>query len=212
MTQRSAGNGAQRSRAWTFVAIALIVFTLLGVGYAWIARKPPSALHSEAPETVRIAAVAYIGSCPILMAQANGYFASEGVAVAIKFEPNGKAALEEALDGRADLATAADVPIMYAAASGRPVSVVATIATMEDHAIIGRRDRGIGTPASLKGKRIGVSLGTTTQFFLDAFLNRQKLSPTDVTVINLPPAELRDTLARGDIDAVVLYQPFLNMS
>ena len=146
------------------------------------------------------------------MAQANGYFASEGIDPVIKFEANGKAALAEALQEQADLATTADIPVMYAAMSGRPVSVVAIMTTMEDHAIVGRADRGIVAPASLKGKRIGVSFGTTTQFFLDAFLNREKLSPSDVTVVDLPPVELASALARGNIDAAVLYQPFLNMS
>jgi NitT/TauT family transport system substrate-binding protein len=84
--------------------------------------------------------------------------------------------------------------------------------TMEDHAIIGRRDRGILTPAGLKGKRIGVSMGTTTQFFLDAFLNRQRLAPGDVTVVNLAPRELAEALAVGEIDAAVMYQPFLDTS
>lgn len=190
----------------------LVASVLLGSSYAWSVRRA-RALDADAVDTVRIAATAYIGACPILMAQANGYFASEGVAAAIHVEPSGKAALEGALHGRADLATVADVPIMFAAVNGEPVSVVATIATAEkDHGIVGRRDRGIALPASLKGKRIGVPLGTSAHFFLDAFLNRQTLSPTDVSLVSVPPEELAGALARGDVDAVAVWQPFLSSS
>ena len=146
------------------------------------------------------------------MAKENGYLASEGVAAEVNFQANGKVALGEALQGRSDLATVADTPIMFAAVNDQPVSVIAAMTAMEDHAIVGRKDRGIVNPSSLKGKRLGVTMGTTTQFFLDAFLNRQQFSPTDITLVDMPPQKLTETLAKGDIDAVVLYQPFLNMA
>jgi NitT/TauT family transport system substrate-binding protein len=210
MTQGSLGK-TQESRAWLIRLTAIAVFGLLAGAYAWTHRETPTPVPA-AMEIIKIAAVAYIGSCPILMAKENGYLAAEGVAADISFQANGKAALAEALQGHADLATVADIPIMYAAVNGQPVSVIATMTTMEDHAIIGRKDRGIVTPANLKGKRIGVSIGTTTQFFLDAFLNRHTLSPTDVTVVDLAPQELIETISRGDIDAGVFYQPSLNMT
>ncbi len=191
--------------ATTALAAAIGVASV-GIAYVWSIGRffqvPPA-------DTIRIAAVAYVGSCPILMAQAKGYLSSEGVDAKIHFAENGKAALADALRGDADLATTADIPIMYAAFGGYPVSVVATMATMEDHAIIGRRDRGVAAPNDLRGKRIGVTMGTTTQFFLDAFLNRQRMSAADVAMINLKPSELHNAIERGDVDAAVLYQPHL---
>jgi NitT/TauT family transport system substrate-binding protein len=100
--------------------------------------------------------------------------------------------------------------MMFAAMSGQPLSIVATIATAEnDVGIVGRKDRGIATPASLKGKRIGVTLGTAGQFVLDAFLTRQKLSANEVKVRDFKPDELADALAKGDIDAASTWQPHL---
>jgi NitT/TauT family transport system substrate-binding protein len=191
--------------------VALVIVIMIAGSYVWISRRPAAAI-SEAVESVKIATVAYVGSCPILIASANGYFTDEGVAAQIHFQPNGKDALAEVLQERADLATAADIPVMYAALNGEPVSVIATMAAMEDHAILGRTDRGIDSPASLRGKRIGVTIGTTTQFFLDAYLNRNRLSPAQVTVVDMRPKGLIEALARGELDAAVLYQPFLDMS
>jgi NitT/TauT family transport system substrate-binding protein len=163
-------------------------------------------------QSVKIATVAYVGACPVLVASANGYFADEGVAAQLVFQANGKDALAEVLQQRADLATVADIPIMNAAMEGQRVSVIGTMSTMEDHAILARTDHGIGAPESLRGKRVGVTIGTTTQFFLDAFLNRHGLSPSEVTVIDLAPKALVDAITRGDLDAAVLYQPFLERS
>jgi len=154
---------------WLICAGAMAAFGSLAGNYVWTSRWP-STLDAAPTESVKIAAVAYIGSCPILMAKENGYLASEGIAAEVNFQANGKVALAEALQGRADLATAADTPIMFAAMNDQPVSVIAAMTAMEDHAIVGRKDRGIISPSSLKGKRLGVTMGTTTQFFLDAIL------------------------------------------
>ena len=199
-----------RSRVGIYGAVALIG-VVAAFWYASIFTRPP-AQPPEALETVRIGAVQYLASCPVVMAQANHYFENEGIAAVINFEANGSVALRGALDGRSDLVTVADLPVALAAASGRQVAVVATMATTEDHAVVARRDRGIDSPDKLKGKRVGVSLGTTTEFYLAAFLNRWQLSPTDVVTADLTPTQLREGIARGDLDAVVLYQPFLNAS
>ena len=210
MTPAKPLNGKTRIYA---IAGLLIVVAVLAGAYAWIARTSPS--HPAAPlESVTIATdTEYAGSCPILVAQEKGYFASEGVLVAIQPHNSGKAALHAALQGHANLATSADLPIMFAAMKGQPVYVVATIfKTEKDHGIVGRRDRGVVTPDSLKGKRIGVTLGTSGHFVLDAFLNRQRLSVREVTVRDLKPEEISAALVGGEVDAVATWEPFLGAS
>ncbi len=123
---------------------------------------------------------------------------------------SGKAALEATLQGKANLGTSADIPIMVAASKGQPVAVVATIfATQSDYAVVARKDRGIATPADLKGMRIGVTLSTSGHFVLDAFLNRQKLSMKDVTAVDLKPEDLALALSKGEIDAAATWEPFV---
>src|SRR2546430_2258468 len=139
------------------------------------------------PDPMTIAANPhYAGTGWIFVAQVKGYFANEGLSVTLQPYTTGKAALDAALEGRADLGTAADLPITFAVTNGQPVSVVATVLTVEkDHGLIGRKDQGVSTVASLNGKRIGVTLGTSAHFVLDALLIRQKLSTDDVKLHDL---------------------------
>jgi len=65
------------------------------------------------------------------------------------------------------------------------------------------------TPASLKGKQIGVPMVSAGQFVLDVILTREKLSMSDITVRDLRPEELAAALAKGDIDAASTWQPYL---
>lgn len=191
------------------MAGVLMLAALLAAGYAWTGRTP--AVQAGAPlEPVTIANIVYPGTCPVIVAQAKGYFTREGLLVTIQPYTTGKATLDAVFQGQANLGTTGDLPVMFAAMNRQPISIVATIATAEnDLGIVGRKDKGIVTPASLKGKRIGVTLVSGGHFVLDAFLTRQKLLISDVKIRNLKPDELADALAKGEVDAVSTWQPHL---
>lgn len=193
------------------VAGLLIAVALLAAGYGWMTRTPPAS-QAEPPEQITIATnTAYVGTCPVIAARERGYFASEGIQAVVQSHSSGKASLEAVLQGQAHLATVADIPIMFAGMNDRSVSVIATIFKAEkDHGIAGRRDRGVVTPGSLKGKRIGVTLSTSGHFTLDAFLTRHRLSPNEVTIRNYKPEELPLALTKGDVDAIATWEPFLD--
>lgn len=190
-------------------AAALLMAAGVFAWYRWGA-------HTAAPvpmvlEQVIIAAnTEYVGVCPLIVAQHNNYFQQEGLAVVIQRHSTGKAALDAVLDGQANLATTADIPVMFAAMNNIPIAIIATIFKTEmDHGIVARTDRGIGAASSLKGKRIGVTLSTSGHFVLNALLNRQHLASSDVTLLNLSPAEFAGALARDEIDAAATWEPFL---
>lgn len=189
-----------------FLLISVAAGSILGAAYIWY-RTSVAPASFGANERVLIVAAGSIGFCPLVMAQRNGYLATEGVTADFRFVDDGRTALEQVFDGRADLAIVGEIPIMYAAMDKKPVSILATMTTMADQVILGRRDRGVNKPTDLKGKRIGYSAGNTTQFFLDEFLIRQRLSSKDYVAIDMKPAELLKAIIRGDVDAIATYQP-----
>lgn len=195
-----------RSRAMQVLAL-LFVLLAAAVAWLWQERRQP------APPTEQLVIAAnteYVGACAVVAAQARGYFAAQGLQVKVLPFSSGKASMQAVLDGKADLATVADIPIVFAAMDGSPVKVLATLfRTGKDHGIVGRRDHGVLTPASLKGKRIGVSQGTSGHFTLDVFLNWQRMEGRDVTMVNYKPEELGQALQRGEVDAVSGWEPFL---
>ncbi|MBG6219975.1 MULTISPECIES: NrtA/SsuA/CpmA family ABC transporter substrate-binding protein [unclassified Janthinobacterium] len=196
-----------RPMIW-LAAIAL----LLALAVAAIWRLKTHAVAPPGPvEVLRLAVnVEYVGSCPVLAARAHGYFAREGIDALLQPYSSGKASLQAVLQGRAELSTVSDIPVVLASLNQQSVVIIASIFEAErDHGIVGRLDRGVSTPASLKGKRIGVTLGTSGHFTLDAFLNRQKLLPGEVTLRNYAPEQLAGALARGEIDAAAGWEPFL---
>lgn len=196
-------------RLLTLGAVLGALLLLLAGGW-WLAQR---AARPPAEPLVIAANTEYVGVCAVLAAQQQGYFAAHGLQVKVLPNSSGKASMQALLDGRADVATVADIPIVYAAINGQPVKVLATVfRTGKDHGIVGRRDHGVITPASLKGKRIGVTQGTSAHFTLDVFLNWQRLDGRDVTMVNYQPEQLGEALARGEVDAIAGWEPFLQAS
>lgn len=142
------------------------------------------------------------------IAAAEGYFEDEGLAVTLLPVSHGKAALDLLAQRKTDLAAAAEVPFVIAVLQGEPFGIAASMLSVStEMAIVARRDRGISQPADLRGKKVGVPLGTSGEYFLWAFLIRHKLPPDAATLVDLPPARIADALAQGHIDAASTWQP-----
>jgi NitT/TauT family transport system substrate-binding protein len=139
----------------------------------------------------------------IHIALTKGYFFNAGLDVKPLIHSFGKAALQSVLDGKADFATVAETPIMFSVLKGDRIFVVANIesSSMND-GVLARPDAGIARAADVKGKRIGFTPGTTSDFFLDSFLTAQGLTRHEVTPVPLAPDEMQEALLTKKVDAV----------
>lgn len=200
-TKRLAGSGLKRRR----LVVGLTAVAALAATYALSRRRetPPLAIERL---SIALPLVPHAGL--VHVAASRGFFADRGLAVTLLPQSHGKAALAELLRGGADLAASADVPVVIEVLNGAPLSIAATMASASNElAVLGRRDRGINTAADLRGRRVGVTLGTSGEFFLWAFLVRHRLAPESLTLVDLPPGRLIAALRGGSVDAIAAWQP-----
>jgi ABC-type nitrate/sulfonate/bicarbonate transport system substrate-binding protein len=162
------------------------------------------------PEKVTIAYSTAFNAVLAHIAFAKGYFKEEGLDAVPQSHAFGKLALDAVLDGKADIATAADTPIMFAIMSGKSIKIIAVIQTADRNSgIVSRHDRGIMKPSDFKGKSIGVTRGTTSDFFTAAFLISQGIDTKKVKIIDTRPDEMIAALDTGKVDAVATWNPAL---
>jgi NitT/TauT family transport system substrate-binding protein len=159
------------------------------------------------PEKITIAYSMTPNATLMHIAFAKGFFSEEGLEATPLTYTLGKLALNAVLDGKADLATVAVTPIVFAVLNGKKLSTLATIQTFSRTAIVARRDKGIEKPSDLKGKKIGVPLGTDAHFFADSFLLANGMNRHQVTLIDMEPAEMAAALDMGKVDAVSIFNP-----
>jgi len=140
----------------------------------------------------------------------NGYFTNEGLDITLKPHTSGRDSLNSVLEGKADLATTAETPIVHTLLAGETCYTIATIGTSETNmAVVARKDKGILIPSDLKGKKVGTTSRTNAAFFLDTILILNGISPDDVEIVDLQPEETFDALVGGKVDAVSVWNPHL---
>jgi ABC-type nitrate/sulfonate/bicarbonate transport system substrate-binding protein len=71
-----------------------------------------------------------------------------------------------------------------------------------------RADSGIADLAGMKGKRIGVTIGSASDVFWQALLTKFKFNPKDYKVVNVEPPEMLAALERHDVDVVSSWEPW----
>jgi NitT/TauT family transport system substrate-binding protein len=114
------------------------------------------------------------------------------------------------LSGGADLAVVAETPIARTILEDGKLKVLACIhQSSQDLAIVARKDKGIRSPADLRGKVVGCTKGTTGHYFLDTFCLVNRIHLDGARLVDLSPIQLRTALIEGRVDAVSTWQPFV---
>lgn len=189
------GKGLTLAALWT----TLLVF-VVGCG-----RNAPPPV-----EKIVIGSAMTIHTSPVWIAESQGYFREEGLEVEIKKFESGRTALRTMLNAEGlDLVTAARGPVVFNSFTRNDYAVIGCIDYSDnDHQVLARPDRGIKTPADLKGKTVGVTAGSSGHFFLGLLLPYNRLQMTDVKTIDMEPARLAQGLKEGQIDATITWEPF----
>jgi len=178
---------------------------LLASLYGWSRREPD---HAAGAASLRIATPLVPHSGLVELAAGQGFLQGQGLNATLLPQSHGKAALGRLLSGQADLAVAADVPVVVEMLKGAPLCIVASVASASNElAVLGRVDRGIRDARDLSGRRVGVTLGTSGEYFLWAFLVRHRVATESIQLTNLAPSELIRSLRDGLVDAVAAWQP-----
>ena len=151
----------------------------------------------------------FIGTTPhfgnVVIGAEKGFFEKEGLPVEITNFASGATAVDAFRAGRGDVVVAGDLPSLRLWKQGG--FGICPQANYGDLSIIVAK-KSINKPADLKGKKVGVLIGSTSEYFIKLYLASGNIDYKDIDVINLRPAEMVTGLVRGDIEAFVIWQPF----
>ncbi|MFJ5807414.1 ABC transporter substrate-binding protein [Streptomyces sp. NPDC093093] len=118
--------------------------------------------------------------------------------------------LLEAVNAKAvDIGGVGNTPPVFAAAAKSKISVVgATHGSSKGEAILVPKDSSLRTPAELRGKKIAVAQGSSAHFQLIASLRQAGLTPSDVQITLLQPADALAAFNSGKVDAWAVWDPY----
>jgi NitT/TauT family transport system substrate-binding protein len=158
-------------------------------------------------EKVTIAAYAGDSGMLVYLAEALGFFRQNNLNITIKDYESGKQATDAMLAGLADISTATDFVFVSNSFNHADLRTIGTIAMADINELIARKDRGIFSPKDLKGKTIGITKKSVSEFMLGRFLLFNEILMEDVRIVDLVPGELVRSITSGRIDAALTWDP-----
>jgi NitT/TauT family transport system substrate-binding protein len=188
-------------------ALAALAFLTAGLGTA--ACTKPATSQTGQVETIRFGDLHVESSAFIYIAEEQKLFAQNGLNVVVNTYDTGPAAIEALLNNQVDLITSGEFAFIVRILNKDNLSIIACMDKYQAFYLIGRQDRGISTPADLKGKVIGVVRQALTEFYLGRFLDLHGLGIESVQVVDVRPADWLEAISSGEVDAIVVSQLYL---
>jgi NitT/TauT family transport system substrate-binding protein len=145
----------------------------------------------------------------VAIADAKGFFRKAGLDVSIKEYPSGLAAIEALFRGEIQMATAADFAFAMLAKDHPSLRILSSIALVNTNEIVAGKDRGIREISDLRGKKIGISANTISEYYLFTFLLTHRINASEMTIVNIAPTAMVDALARGELDAISTWDNYV---
>ena len=136
-----------------------------------------------------------------------GLFKKHGLDVRINTGPSGSAMVAFLVNGQIESAFGSEIAGVANHNLDPNVVVVAQATRLVRWiAVVGRN---VDTLDQLKGKKVGIARGSGGEVFWLAMIDKLKLNPADYTVVNVEAPEMVAALERGNIDAYVVWEPWV---
>ena len=158
------------------------------------------------------------GHLPMFIGAEKGFFKKHGVDAKMLVVDTGTDMVNAMHDGRAQIGDMSTTTYLKAVHAGefKVIGLIMNDATKDNCdtplAVVTKKGRGIeaGRLSDLKGKKIGLARGQTSDEYFKMVLRRAKMKYEELTIENIwSQFGLAPALAEGKVDAVVSWEPYV---
>ncbi|MEV4346814.1 ABC transporter substrate-binding protein [Actinoplanes sp. NPDC049596] len=168
---------------------------------------------------LKVGVIPIVDVAPIYLGVKQGFFKSEGLDVTLETAQGGAAIVPGVVSGQFQFGFSNTTSLLLASSQGLPLKVVSagvasTGETGKDFgAVIVKKDSPIKTAADLAGKRIAVNtlknINTTT---VNKVVRDAGGDPSTIKYVELGFPDIAAAVAKGDVDAGQVVEPFLTIA
>ncbi|WP_306214555.1 ABC transporter substrate-binding protein [Actinoplanes sp. RD1] len=168
---------------------------------------------------VKIGVIPIVDVAPIYLGVQKGFFTEQKLEVSLETAQGGAAIVPGVVAGQYQFGFSNTVSLLLAGAQGLPLKVVANgvASTGEEGkdfgAVIVKKGSPITSAKDLAGKRVAVNtlrnINTTT---VSNVVRKAGGDPTTITYVELPFPDIVSAVAKGDVDAGQVVEPFLTIA
>ncbi len=162
------------------------------------------------------------GHLPMFIGAEKGFFKAHGVDASFRVVDTGTDMVNALHNGEAQVGDMSTTTYLKAVHAGNPFQVIGLIMNdaTDDRcdtplAIVTKKGRGInvGKIGDLRGKKVGLAQGQTSDEYFKMVLRRAGVKYDDVTIENIwSQFGLAPALKEGKVDAIVTWEPFVTQA
>lgn len=180
---------------------------VLGLAFAAFAACGPAAAQAAKPKII-IATGIDPSFAYYVVAVKKGFFEKQGIDAELRSFDDGNVALDSILTGAADIGGTSELGGISRIARGGKLYVMASgIQYADFFGLVGKKT--IQKPKDLEGKIVGVPRGSGAHLYMAKYAAFHGIDLAKVNIKFLQAPESVAALARGDIDAFFLWDPWL---
>lgn len=194
----------KRFFALLLALVMLSVITLAGCG----SQTGNSGGSGDATNKVSLAAARDTQLSPVILCAAEkGFFKEYGIDAEVTLFASGADLVTAVASGDVDLGSAGDTPATSLLTSdpGKYEFIARTTNLGGALALVVKE--GIQNPSDLEGKKIGYSIGNTSEALWLALVKETGIAAEKVTMISLGTADMLTAFESGQIDGFVCWEP-----
>ncbi len=164
--------------------------------------------HTTSTPPLKIAMNTWPGYELLYLAQEKGFFEEQGIKVQIKEFATLSDARRVFERGQADILTGTLCELLLVRAHAKQDAQAFFVTDYSYGGDVIVAHKSIEGLRQLRGKKIGVELGSLSPYLLYRALSLQKMSFKDVGALHMSQVEMAEGLKLGKIEAAVMYSPF----
>ena len=145
------------------------------------------------------------------VAKQNNLGEKHGLELDLKTGPTGGASIPLLIGNQSNASMSAVLAGVNNHLVSNDVCAVAQVTALDRwFAVVAKKE--FGKFEDLKGKKIGVTMGTSAESFWNAILEQKKLDRAEwgKSIVKVEPPEMTAALERGDIDAFITWEPWIS--
>lgn len=173
-----------------------------------------AAAQDELPVTIGAGAAVY--HTPVFVAAEKGIFERHGLDAKVLVYQSGVEQINGQVNGAQLVTLLGAAPFISAVSNGMPLKIIAGFhgdplkASYADiFGVAASKESGAKTIADLKGKKIGLHLGSGSEIYMNGLLADAGMSRDDVEYVQVPASNTLAALTTGDIDAIAVWEPWI---
>lgn len=200
-----------QTRVKGFIVFMLFSVLLLALGGCGVKKTTENASSSKDDKVINIGYQKF-GTLNILKSKGDldKRLKKKGYTVKWTEFPGGPQLLEALNVGSIDFGHTGETPPVIAQAAKAPlVYLYNQPANPKGEAILVPKDSPIKSVADLKGKKVVLNKGSNVHYLLVKALEKANLTLNDIQPVYLPPADARTAFEGKQVDAWVIWDPFL---